>query len=303
MAPLAHHPSHHRLPYVVAALLLGLLVLAVPGAAQAEDGTPPGKAWVRVGHFVPGMGTTSVDVEPLDGSSDPTTLAGSARYGDVSTYEQLAPGSYTATVRETSAAADAAPLLSRSFEVTSSEARTIAVVGAADAPRLALLSDDLTPPEPGTARVRLLSAFEGAESVTVQAVDGPTIAEDAVLGQATPYATVPAGSWTLQLESPSAGATLQQVPVASGSVYTVVALDAADGGVELEVVTDAAGTVVAPRGGAETGGGGTAVAQAAAAAQPAAQQAVPAGAGLLALAGVVGLLGLLGRRRAERVVG
>lgn len=293
-----HHPSRHRFPYVVAALLLGLLVLAVPGAAQAEDGVPPGKAWVRIGHFVPGMGTTSVDVEPLDGSSAPMTLVGSARYGDVSTYEQLAPGSYTATVRETSTAADAAPLLSRSFEVSSSEARTIAVVGTADAPRLAVLSDDLTPPEPGTARVRLLSAFEGAESVTVEAVDGPTIAEDAVLGQATDYATVPAGSWTLQLESSTAGATLQQVPVSSGSVYTVVALDAANGGVTLEVVTDAAGTVVAPKGGAETGGGGTATPQAAAL-----QQAVPAGAGLLALAGALGLLALRGRRRAERVAG
>ena len=293
------HPLRHRLPHAVTALILGLLVLAAPGTAHAENDTVPGKSWVRVGHFVPGMGTTSIDVEPLDGSSAPTTLAGTAKYGDVSTYEQLAPGSYTATVRETSAPADAAPLLSRSFDVTSSKARTIAVIGTSQAPRLAVLSDDLTLPAAGTARVRLLSAFEGADSVTVEAVDGPTIAEGAVLGQATAYATVPAGSWTLRLQSSTATASLQEVDVASGSVYTVVALDAANEGVELQVVIDAAGAMVAPKGGAATGGGGTATPQATATEVRGGREAGIAGlgAGLLAVLAAAGVLS--GRRRAQ----
>ncbi len=116
-------------------------------------------------------------------------------------------------------------MLSRSFEVTAGEARTVAVLGTADQPRLALLTDDLTPPRQGTARVRLLSASEAAGTVDVRAVGGPVIAEDAVLGQVTPYVTVPAGTWNLQLTSDSTSATRQRVPLASGSVYTVAVLD------------------------------------------------------------------------------
>ena len=259
---------HHRVLSASVLTVLAALLVLVPGVAHAagsSDGVPPGKAWVRVGHFVPGMGATSIELDPIGSTADPITLAGSATYGQVSAYEKLAPGSYTVTVRESDAAAGSAPVLSRSFEVAANDARTVAVVGTASAPRLALLSDDLTPPQAGTARVRLLSAA-GADPVTVTAVDGPTIASDAVLGQATDYATVPAGSWTLQLTAATANATLQDVAVTSGSIYTVVVLDDSDQvtdengdqDVKLDVVTDAAGAVVAPKGGAHTGLGGTA---------------------------------------------
>lgn len=245
-------------PRAALALVFALVVLCVPSGAFAAPGAgAPGQAWVRVGHFVPGMGSTSIDLKPLDGGGPSITLAGSATYGQVTEYDKLAPGRYTATVRETSAPAGSQALLSRSFEITANDARTVAVLGTASEPRLALLTDDLTPPKAGTARVRLLSASEAADPVTVTAVGGPTIAEDAVLGQATDYATVPAGSWTLQLQGASTDSTVQDVPVMSGSVYTVVVLDSGQT-IKAEVVTDAAGAVTAPKGGAKTGGGGTA---------------------------------------------
>lgn len=256
--PTSPRPSRSSLaPAALLTLVLGVLLLATPGVARAADEAPPGKAWVRAGHFVPGMGQVTVELRPQDTSQE-TVPMGDAGYADVSSYDAVAPGAYTATVREPSGAGAAEPLLSRSFEVGAGEARTVAVVGTLESPRLVLLDDDLTTPEPGTARVRLLSASEGAGSVTVQAVDGPTIAEDAVLGQATPYVTVPEGAWTLELEGSDSGATSAEVPVSAGSVYTVVVTDTGDGAVGLDVVTDAAGAVVAPRGGAETGGGGTA---------------------------------------------
>lgn len=259
-------PRPHRatdLLLAAVATITALLVLATAsgpavaaGTDGADGGTPPGKAWVRVGHFVPGMGATRIDLTPLDGG--PTqTLAGRATYGKVTDYQTLPPGSWTATVRD-SGNPTGEPLLSRSFRVSANDARTIAVLGTSASPRLALLSDDLTPPESGTARVRVLSAAEAADPVTVTAVDGPTIAQDAVLGQATDYATVPAGSWTLQLRAAATQTSLHDVPVTSGSVYTVVVLDAGARSVELDVVTDAAGARTAPQGGAETGLGGTA---------------------------------------------
>jgi len=244
--------------------VLALLLLLPSGAAQAAGvkagDVPPGGSWVRVGHFVPGMGAASVRLTPLDGSGATVVLASSARYGQVTAYDKLTPGRYTATVRQTAAASGSAPMLSRSFRVTAGQARTVAVVGTVDQPRLVLLSDDLTPPAAGTARVRVLSASQAAGSVTVKAVDGPTIATDAVLGQATGYVTVPAGSWDLRLSS-SGTESEQQVPIASGSVYTVVALDSGTDQVRLRVVTDAAGAMVRPRGGARTGEGGTAPGQ------------------------------------------
>ena len=288
--------SFHRLPSLVASVLLALLVLAPSGAASAQvdpaADLPPGAAWVRVGHFVPGMGTTSVEVTPLEGSGRSTMLARSATYSQVSAYDKLTPGRYTATVRETSAAADAEPLLSRTFEVTAGQARTVAVVGTSAQPRLVLLVDDLTPPGKGTARVRFLSASRSADMVTVEAVGGPTVAKDAVLGQVTPYADVPAGNWDLQLSSATLSATDQQVPITSGSVYTVVALDQGDQKVALKVVTDAAGAMVPPRGGARTGDGGTAT-QSARPVHPATAASAP----LLLLLAVGSAAALVRRRR------
>lgn len=245
---------------LVRTLALGLLGLLAPTlttvsaiADPAPVPAPPAQAWLRVGHFVPGMDTVSVELTPRDDASAPV-VTDTAAYGDVSSYGRLAAGAYVVTVRQASAQADADPLLSRSLEVVDGEARTIAVVGTSTDPRLALLTDDLTLPAAGTARVRLLSASEQAGSATVRAVDGPVIAAGAVLGQASPYRTVPAGTWTLELEGEDPGTRLERVSVASGSVYTVVVLDAPAGGTELRVVTDAAGAVVAPRGGAKTGG-------------------------------------------------
>lgn len=284
---------------LVALAALALLLLVLPAPARAETGgtggTPPGQSWVRAGSFVPGMGTVAVEVDPVDDDSSPVTLADGAAYGDVSAYDGLPPGGYTATVRDTATDADD-PVLSRTFEVGAGEARTVAVVGTTADPRLVLLTDDLTPPEPGTARVRLLSAAQTAPAVTVRAVDGPVLAENAVLGEATSYATVPAGSWTLELDGMSAASSLEDVAIAGGSVYTVVVLDAEGDGIALRVVSDAAGAATAPRGGAATGLGGTAAPIGAAAAAPAASARSTGGAALLG-AVAVGVLALRVRRR------
>jgi len=281
-------PGRRRAPLravlaLAVALVPALLVLGTPGSAQAAGTqTPPGSAWVRTGHFVPGMGKADVVLAPDSPrrTVDPIEDLG---YSDVSTYQKLLPGRYTASVSAVDADPDAEPLLSSSFDVTAGEARTVAVVGTADAPRLTLLDDDLTPPQADTARVRLLSATDSTDAVTVRALMGPTVADGAVLGQATPYKTVPAGPWTLALMGADVPESKQAVDIASGSVYTVVVVDAPGGGTELKVVTDAAGAVVTPKGGADTGLGGAA---------PAAPQASDASTALVA-GGLAGLAGVL----------
>ncbi|MEO6998015.1 MAG: DUF4397 domain-containing protein [Terracoccus sp.] len=285
---------------VAAVLMLGLSWPALAaGEGSSSSVTPPGKGWIRAGHFIPGFGAARVDLAPK-GSAAGTSIVMSpdAAYGDVTSYQKLTPGPYVVTIRAAGTAAGSAPMLSRSFEIKAGAANTIAVLGTAAAPRLAVLDDQLTPPKTGTATVRLLSATSKAASLTVTAAGGPTIASDAVLGQVTDYTTVPEGTWQLDL-SGGAVPSQQTVTLDSGKVYTAVALDGASGTVTIKLITDAAGVTATPKGAAAAGEGGLALASASASAGPADsdvgfETAVVGGVLVLAFVGMLGA-----RRRAS----
>ncbi|NAZ81078.1 DUF4397 domain-containing protein [Kineococcus sp. R8] len=270
---------------VVAAVLLALL--SAPGARAA---TVPGDAWVRAGHLIPGLEAMDITATPAGGGA-PVDLARGAGYGDVAAYQRLAPGSYTAEVRPAGAAATTAPVLSSTFTAAAGKAYTLAGLGSLQAPRLASLEDDLTPPAAGQVRVRVLPAASAAPAVTVTARGGPVIADGAAFGQPTGYASVPAGSWVLETAAPGLPAATATVDLAAGGVYTLVVVDA-DGALGVRAVTDAAGAAAMPVGGAQTGGGGTAPAATTSSTSPATTGSVLAGGVALLLAAAV-----LGRRR------
>ncbi len=263
-------------PSLVALVALALALAGVLTAPGAWAAAAPGQAWVRAAHAVPGLEGMAFTV--TGGPDDDTvTLVDDAEYGSVSDYEALAPGDYTASVAPAGEAEQSAVLVT-SFTVGQSSATTLAAIGTTDQPRLATLSDDLTPPAAGTANVRVLPAAAAAPTVTVEAQDGPTITDVAVFGQATAYAPVPAGRWALDL-SGGRKDSKAVVDVEAGNVYTLVVVDGEDGALEVLPVTDAAGTsqpgagqggaggpaatapgAAAPVGGVQTGGGGTATA-------------------------------------------
>ncbi|MEO8829886.1 DUF4397 domain-containing protein [Lapillicoccus sp.] len=251
---------HQRPVLTVIATTVAALAILLLGVApaQADQSTPPGKAWVRAGHLVPGIGSTRIDLVPQSGATTSIAMSPSASYGDVTEYQKIDPGDYTVYVRPQGASLDTAPMLQRAFTVVAGKATTLAVLGTVDAPRLVALDDDLTPPAANTARVRVLPAASHAQTVSVDAMNGPTITTGAVLGQATSYATVPAGSWTLNLTYNSGLSAQQSVGLASGSVYTVVILDSGADSVQIKLITDAAGAVATPAGAAATGEGGMA---------------------------------------------
>lgn len=258
----------------VGALLMVVLgVLLAPGAWAAA---PPGQSWVRAAHAVPGLaGMTFTVTGGPDGTA--RTLAEDAPYGTVGDYAPLTPGRYTAQVRPPGQPGSK-PVLSTTFSVGPSSATTLAAIGTTAAPRLATLTDDLTPPPAGQARVRVLPGASSAPTVDVSAQGGPVIADGASLGQASAYADVPAGPWTLDLKSGGKTSTAK-VELKAGGVYTVVITDAPGGGLQVLPVTDALGTAqagaapggapggpaaaaapgdAAPVGGVQTGAGGTA---------------------------------------------
>jgi hypothetical protein len=241
--------------------VLGILVaLVVTGAstARAEDAAPPGGAWIRAGHLVPGFGSARLDLVPKSGPATSVVMSPSASYGDVTEYQKIDPGDYTVTVRPQGATLESAPLLQRAFTVVAGKATTLVAVGTADNPRLVALDDDLTLPAASSARVRILPAASNTQTVSIAAQNGPTLTSGAILGQATDYTSVPAGSWTLDLASGGGPTAQQTVDLKSGSVYTAIVLDSAPGAVTIKVITDAAGAMTAPQGAAQTGGGGMA---------------------------------------------
>lgn len=246
----------------LAAALLALAALtaavALPSAARAAE-APPGKGWIRAAHFIPGFSTARIDLTPTTaGTGTAIVMSPGASYGDATPYLKVAPGAYTLTIRPQGASLATEPLLSRAFTVTSGRANTVAAVGSSAAPRLVVLTDDLTPPASGSARVRVVSASSLVQTLSVVAIGGPTLAKGAVLGQTTGYTTVPQGPWTIDLGLGTALETSKTVRLNGGSVYTAAVLDSGTSAIKLTVLTDAVGASSTPAGGAQTGGGGMA---------------------------------------------
>ncbi|PRY15975.1 DUF4397 domain-containing protein [Kineococcus rhizosphaerae] len=289
VTPPRARPQSRAWAVVVAVLALLLVSLS---CARPASAAVPGDAWVRAAHLVPGLGAMEVTARPAAGG-DPVVLAASAAYGDVAPYQRLTPGDYTVELRPAGAALTTTPVLSSTFSATSGAAYTLAGLGSLQSPRLATLQDDLTPPAPGTVSVRLLPAASSAAAVTVQAANGPVLAQDAVFGQPTRYASVPAGKWTLQASAEGLAAASTDVDLTAGGIYTLAVVDR-DGGLGVQVVTDAAGAATMPVGGAQTGGGGTASGGVGSTSWVPGREVA---AGLAAFL-VVGGLGLLARRRA-----
>ena len=92
--------------------------------------------------------------------------------------------------------------------------------------------------------------------VTVTA-GSQVLARQLAFGNVTAYATAQPGTWTVHV-SGAAGTATQSVTLAPGTIHTLVVLNGAGGGLLLDNLVDAAGSAVAPQGGAATGLGGTA---------------------------------------------
>ena len=240
----------------------GLAALTTAVAGLAVTGSPAGAAtpsYVRLAHLSPD--TPSVDVY-LTSYTRPQwklVLKG-VGYGAVSPYQRVQPDRYAVSMRPAGAAATSPPVLSTNVNAVAGKAFTVAGVGPYADLGLAVLNDDLTLPSGGQSRVRVIQGSARAKTVSIAAQDGPTVTEGIAFSKTTGYAAVPAGKWTLQVSSEEQ-ADLQAtaaVTLAAGGVYSLVVLDAADGGLTLATHQDAVSAAVTPSGSVETGGGGTA---------------------------------------------
>ena len=238
----------------MAAVLLAVpaFLLGIFGAASATASSQ-GAGWVRLAHFSPN--TPAVDVYLYSfGDSSAEMVLHHVAYGDTSPYETLAAGEYTVAMRAAGAAPTTKPALSASLTVKAGRSYTVAGLGPESGLRLAVLDDQLTPPD-GKALVRVIQASLQQHVVTVS-YGGSALATSLAFGSVTAYKSVDPETVTVHVAGSSEN-TSTVVTVAAGTVHTLVVLDGANG-LAIDNLVDAAGSAVPPAGGAATGFGGTA---------------------------------------------
>jgi hypothetical protein len=300
LAPATALRTRHALRAAAAAVLAGGLALAGGTAARADvAGAPTAPeptatdGWARVAHLSPDTKAVDVELTALAGGAVLYELEDVA-YGQVSDYLTLPAGTYVVSMVPSDAPEGTDPAIEQSLTVAPGEPVTVAAYGRNADLRTAVYQDDLTNPADGESRIRVVQASTVADSVDVTTSTGTVVTEDATTGAATGYATVPAGTWTLELGGDASGSA--QVDLAGGTVSTLLVLDTADRAQTVAVVLDAAAPGATPADGVDTGGGWGAGAGAGTGATDPSPVALPvalaAGTGLLVAGGL-----LLARRR------
>jgi hypothetical protein len=199
-------------------LALGLMTaLALASPAFAQGG---GQAQVRVAHLAPDAPNVDVYV-----NGDPVLT--DVPYTTVSDYLSLPAGTQQVTVYATGDTTS--PVIDTPVKLAAGGAYTVAAVGlVADGSLTAqVYQDDLRDPASGKAKVRVVHASPDAGPVDVIPRGGQALVSGLTFPEASPYAEVPAGSYTLDVNAAGTNKTALTVPNAkltSGGVYSAFAV-------------------------------------------------------------------------------
>jgi Domain of unknown function (DUF4397) len=237
----------------IAAVTALALITSVVGAAPAQAA---GAAYVRLAHLSPD--TPNVDVY-LNSQSHaiPEQIFRGVGYGIMSGYLKLPPGGYTVAMRPSGAPKSQKPVLTTQVSVSAGEAYTVAGVGRYAGLGLKVLTDDLSLPAQGQAKVRVIQASLSVPVLGLSMPDGSSIASDVAFATTTDYQLVTPGNWNLVIK-PADGRASTEVTadLGDGSVYSLLVLDAKKG-LKTELKTDATRSGGVPAGAVATGAGGT----------------------------------------------
>ena len=247
----------HRSARITASALIAAITLlpATAASAQAQSSGSGTDGWVRLAHLSPNTPPVDVYLYPFGNSTAQLVLKHVA-YGTASPYESLAPGLYLVAMRAAGASASTTPVISTEVNVVADRAYTVAGLGPASALTLDVLNDELDAPS-GRAGVRVIEASLEAPTVTITA-GTDDIATDLRFPSVTGYQTVDPGSWTVRVATQTTSAS-SRVTLAEDSTHTFAVLDGTDGAPRLLDLGDAVGLTAVPKGGVQTGFGGTAI--------------------------------------------
>jgi hypothetical protein len=248
-----HAVQFRRLISAVAALtaFAAITLLGSPAHAAAGDG------YVRLAHLSPDTPAVDVYLKAQAGNSKAQKFPG-VSYGVMSPYLRLPAGTYSVAMRPAGAAESTDPVLTTQVGVQPGGAYTVAGVGRYADLGLRVLTDDLKLPDPAQSKVRIIQASVRAPVLDVAVKSGTTIADGVAFATTTAYREVKPGTWTLNVQ-PSGGGTSTALPctLGAGNVYSLLVLDAKNGGLKTELRIDAGRQGTQPLGGVATGLGGT----------------------------------------------
>lgn len=238
-----------RATLLLAVISATMLTVALP--AHAAEMT-----FLRTAHLSPDTPSVDVYVVSVADPANKVVLRGLS-YGSVSPYQSLPEGSYTVSMRPAGAGEATPAVISTTLTAGGGDAYTVAGVGVFVDLGLKVLTDDLTLPPDGKAKIRVIQASAARPTLDIALDGGPTLATDVGFSTTTPYNVVEPGTWTLDVSGSDQAAVRLPVNVGVGSVYSVLILDSPTG-LSVSLAVDAASTGVVPAGGVETGAGGTA---------------------------------------------
>jgi hypothetical protein len=286
-SPRPAHRALRRLAAITGATLLGAgLTAAIASPAAAEAGV----GYVRLAHLSPDTPAVDVYVDDPAGKIEGLKFP-AVPYGVMSGYLAVPPGTYAVSMRKEGAPESEKPVLTTDVTVAEDGAYTVAGVGKFADIDLKVYEDDISAPPAGQAKVRVVQASVRAPILDIAAANGPTIATGVQFATTTPYNAVKPGDWQVKLQpTGGADATTADCPLKSGTTYSLLVLDAEDGGLTTDLKVDATAGEITPEGGVETGAGGTS-------GGPPYTALVSAGALLLAGVAAAGAIAL--RRRAR----
>jgi hypothetical protein len=233
--------------------VFGISLLGLPGVANAAAAKV---GYVRLAHLSPDTPEVDVYLSNLATKGKPQVFPG-VGYGTVSGYLPLPVGAYEVDMRLAGADASTPAVKTAAVTVTADHAYTVAGVGKNADLGLRVINDDLSTPERGDAKVRVIQASVKAPLLDLSINGGSMVASAVKFATTTTYHVVKAGVLTLKVKPSGGGtATNMHVTLHSDSVYSVLVLDGKSG-LKPELLTDATAAGPAPKGPVDTGGGGT----------------------------------------------
>jgi hypothetical protein len=242
-------------PWRVVMLLAFLAFLfGIPAAASASAATSTG--WLRLGNLSPTTSPVDVYVYP-SGSSAAAIVLRDLGYGAVSGYQVVDAGGYDVKMLAAGSPASSKPVLSTSVTVQAGKSYTVAALSVTSSGGQAMVLDDSLTTPSGKSLVRVIQASLNQKVVKFYCSCGGYITTDAKPGSVSPYAPIPANTWTMTATGSTAKASLP-VTLTAGTVHTELVLQTSGGGIEVVNLLDAAGANQPPVGGVGTGFGGTA---------------------------------------------
>ncbi|MCU0317134.1 MAG: DUF4397 domain-containing protein [Fimbriimonadaceae bacterium] len=138
------------------------------------------------------------------------------------------------------------PVISANVPLAAGESKTIIAGDLVSNIRPFVLTDDRSAPAAGQIRVRLVHASPAAGNVDIHVSApgatlsaGTLVAGNVALGASTSYLTVPAGDYRVRLTAPgtfNVAFDSGTVAFAAGQVRTILAVDAAGGGLPVQAV-------------------------------------------------------------------